>query len=99
MQVCRKIGVRHLWVDNLCIVQDNDEDKEDQIDLMDEIYGHALVILVVAAGEGADNGIPGMGEKKRHLASYMEAVDGQELMTSLATTTLAVKRSTWNTRA
>jgi hypothetical protein len=31
MQVCRKIGVRHLWVDSLCIVQDDDEDMEDQI--------------------------------------------------------------------
>jgi hypothetical protein len=98
-QVCRNIGVRHLWVDALCIVQDDDEDKKDQIGLMDEIYGHALAVLVVAAGEGADYGIPGMGEKKRDLASYVETVDGKVLMTSLATTTFSAKRSQWNTRA
>lgn len=98
MQVCRKIGVRHLWVDALCIVQDDDEDKEDQISLIDKIYRHALAVLVVAARESADNGIPGIGKKKRSLASYVETVDGKELMTSLTTTTLSAKRSTWNTR-
>ena len=99
MQVCRNIGVRHLWVDALCIVQDDNEDKEDQIGLMDEIYGRALAVLIVAAGDGADYGIPGMGEKKRALASYQGTVDGQVLMTSLATTTFSAKRSQWNTRA
>jgi len=74
MQVCRNIGVHHLWVDALCIVQDDDEDI--QIGLMDEIYGHALAVLIVAAGDGVDYGIPGMGEKMRELVSYVETVDG-----------------------
>jgi hypothetical protein len=99
MQVCRNIGVRHLWVDALCIVQDDDEDKSDQIKLMDEIYGHALAVLVVAAGEGAEYGIPGMGAKPRALVNCEEAVDGKILMTSLASTTHSAKRSHWNTRA
>ena len=99
MQVCRNIGVRYLWVDARCIVQDDGEDKKDQIGLMDEIYGQALAVLIVAAGEGADYGIPGMGEKKRELVSYVETVDGIELMTSLASTTFSAKRSQWNTRA
>ncbi|KAF2241542.1 HET-domain-containing protein, partial [Trematosphaeria pertusa] len=99
MQVCRNIGVRHLWVDALCIVQDDDEDKKDQIGLMDEIYGHALAVLIVVAGDDAGYGIPGMGEKKRALASYQETVDGKVLMTSLSTTTFSAKRSQWNTRA
>jgi hypothetical protein len=99
IQVCRNIGVRYLWVDALCIIQDDDRDKKDQIALMDEIYGHALAVLVVAAGDGAAYGIPGMGKRKRELASYVENVDGQMLMTSLATTTFSAKRSQWNTRA
>jgi hypothetical protein len=99
MQVCRNIGVRHLWVDALCIVQDDDEDKSDQIKLMDEIYGHALAVLVVAAGEGAEHGIPGMGQRERALVTCEEVVDGKILRTSLASTTHSAKRSHWNTRA
>ena len=99
MQVCRNIGVRYLWVDALCIVQDDEQDKSDQIGLMDEIYGHALAVLVVAAGDGAEHGIPGMGQRTRALTNFEEAVDGKILMTSLASTTNSAKRSHWNTRA
>ncbi len=99
MQVCRNIGVRYLWVDALCIVQDDDQDKSDQIRLMDEIYGHARAVLIVAAGEGAEHGIPGMGKQTRSLVNCEEVVDGKTLMTSLASTTDSAKRSHWNTRA
>ncbi|KXX79348.1 Heterokaryon incompatibility protein 6, OR allele [Madurella mycetomatis] len=77
MQVCRNIGVRYLWVDALCIVQDDEQDKSDQIGLMDEIYGHALAVLIVAAGDGAEHGIPGMGQQTRALVNCEEAVDAQ----------------------
>lgn len=99
MQVCRNIGVRYLWVDALCIVQDDEQDKSDQIGLMDEIYGHALAVLIVAAGDGAEHGIPGMGQRTRAIINCEEAVDGKILMTSLASTTNSAKRSHWNTRA
>jgi hypothetical protein len=99
MQVCRNIGVRHLWVDALCIVQDDEQDKSDQVGSMDEIYGHALAVLIVAAGDSAEHGIPGMGQRTRALINCEEAVNGKILMTSLASTTNAAKRSHWNTRA
>jgi len=99
MDVCRKIGVRHLWVDALCIIQDDAQDKAHQIGLMDEIYGRALAVLIVAAGDGAESGIPGMGEKSRELVFYTETVSDEKLMASLASTTLSAKRSKWNTRA
>ncbi|KAM3070634.1 hypothetical protein ACMFMF_008086 [Clarireedia jacksonii] len=99
IQVCRNIGVRHIWIDALCIIQDDNKDKKDQIALMDEIYGHALAVLIGAAGDDTACSIPGLGKRKRELTSYVETVDGQLLMTSLATTTFSAKRSQWNTRA
>lgn len=99
MQVCREIGVHRLWVDALCIVQDDEEEKKIQINQMDVIYGCALAVLIVAAGEDANNGIPGLNGKNRDLICYTESVGDGSLMTSLAATTLSARRSAWNTRA
>lgn len=99
LQVCQEIGVKYLWVDALCIVQDDDKERDEQISLMDQIYGNALAVLAVAAGDDANHGIPGMGTSARDLAAYEETVNGQKLMTSLSSTTQMARRSKWNTRA
>lgn len=46
--VTRSIGYRYLWVDSLCIVQDDAADVESQLGMMGEIYGNAN--LNIAAG-------------------------------------------------
>jgi len=54
IQVCRKIGLRFLWVDALCIIQDDDNDKYDQIARMGSIYKNATLTIVAAcAGTAA----------------------------------------------
>lgn len=45
---------RIIWVDAVCINQDNDQEKEKQIQLMAKIYGQASRV-VVWLGETADN--------------------------------------------
>ncbi|KAK4198322.1 heterokaryon incompatibility protein-domain-containing protein [Triangularia verruculosa] len=54
------IGERYLWVDSLCIVQDEDEAKHAQIRDMAEIYGRALLTIVAADGDDADHGLRGI---------------------------------------
>jgi Heterokaryon incompatibility protein (HET) len=50
IEVTRAIGYRYLWVDSLCIVQDDQQDRHSQINMMDEIYSNAT--LTIAAGSG-----------------------------------------------
>ncbi|KAF2830914.1 hypothetical protein CC86DRAFT_246452, partial [Ophiobolus disseminans] len=48
IKVCEDLKIPYLWIDSLCIVQDNMEDKSAQIQNMDRIYSKSYVTLVVA---------------------------------------------------
>ncbi|KAK3994803.1 heterokaryon incompatibility protein-domain-containing protein [Cladorrhinum sp. PSN332] len=64
MEVVRSLGLRYLWADRMCIIQDSDEDKGKQIALMDLIYGHAIVTIATASSEHLDSGISGVSTNR-----------------------------------
>ena len=45
MLVIRQMGERYLWVDALCIQQDDQLEKHTQIELMHRVYGNAIFAL------------------------------------------------------
>ncbi|PVH82441.1 hypothetical protein DL98DRAFT_414873, partial [Cadophora sp. DSE1049] len=49
IQFCRKIGWRYLWVDALCIIQDDKVDVASQISQMQSIYRFADFTIVAAS--------------------------------------------------
>lgn len=57
--VCR-LGIRFLWVDSLCIVQDDTDAKQSQIDAMGSIYRQAFVTIIACKGGHADFGLHGL---------------------------------------
>lgn len=57
IRVVRLLGERYLWVDCLCIVQDDVETKADQIHRMWEIYAGAFATIVAAQGGDANHGL------------------------------------------
>ncbi|KAG6358249.1 hypothetical protein INS49_014133 [Diaporthe citri] len=60
MDVVRRLGERYLWVDRLCIEQDNTTQKQAHIQKMDVIYSHALVTIIAYAGVAATSPLPGL---------------------------------------
>jgi hypothetical protein len=54
------IGIPFLWVDSLCIVQDDEYSRNIHLSSMAVIYANASVTMIAAAGEDADYGIPGV---------------------------------------
>ncbi|CAG8952220.1 hypothetical protein HYFRA_00000960 [Hymenoscyphus fraxineus] len=58
-------GYRYLWVDQLCIDQNDAQKKSEQISQMDLIYGTAELTLVAAAGIDSSFGLPGVSSKLR----------------------------------
>ena len=72
------IGQRYLWVDALCIVQDDSNSKETQIKHMGSVY-HAALFTIIASGRDADAGLPGVREGSRNEVQYLETVRGMKL--------------------
>ena len=59
IEVARKVGVEYLWVDALCILQDSDQDKAQEISAMDQIFSNALFTIAAASASGAQQGFLG----------------------------------------
>ncbi|KAF2470656.1 HET-domain-containing protein [Lindgomyces ingoldianus] len=57
MNFARLIGERYLWVDQLCMVQDNDATKHPQINNIASIFANSIVTFAAAGGNSADWGL------------------------------------------
>lgn len=54
--VTRKLHFRYLWVDALCIIQDDKDDKDHEISQMATIYKNAAITLAAGTAERASDG-------------------------------------------
>lgn len=72
IDVVKLLGKRYLWVDVLCIPQDDAEIKSREIDLMGAICANATVTIVVADGNDAEYGIRGFQRLTRSRDLNME---------------------------
>jgi heterokaryon incompatibility protein (HET) len=57
IDLCSHLCFRYLWVDSLCIAQDDDLAKSAHIRHMDTIYQRASFTLVAAAGKDSNGGL------------------------------------------
>ncbi|PQE16156.1 heterokaryon incompatibility protein [Rutstroemia sp. NJR-2017a BVV2] len=54
------IGYQYLWIDRLCIVQDDEVNKQTHINRMGSIYTHADLTIVAADGDDPEYGLRGV---------------------------------------
>ncbi|CCM06149.1 uncharacterized protein FIBRA_09622 [Fibroporia radiculosa] len=92
------LGERYLWVDALCIVQDDLDDQISQIKVMDQIYSNALLTVFAAGGMSAQASLPGLRSRRSSFNQHIEKIQGLHLAVSLTTLDEAITRSFWNTR-
>jgi hypothetical protein len=54
--ITQRLGFQYLWVDAICIIQDSDEDKSQEIQQMCDIYRNAHVAIVAATASDSNQG-------------------------------------------
>jgi hypothetical protein len=93
----RQLGERYLWIDSLCIVQDDPSDKTVQIGVMDLIYGSSEFTIFAAAGTSRDH-LPGVRPGTRDPEQHIAKVQGLQLAIPLPNAKEIITDSTWNER-
>src|SRR5436190_22294515 len=54
----RRLGLQYLWVDALCIIQDNEDYWRKESQMMAAIYGNALLTIAASCAESPTDGFP-----------------------------------------
>lgn len=62
IEVCRRLSIRYLWVDTLCIIQDSHEDWEGQAAKMADIYEGAFLTISAPSSPSHDAGLHATSE-------------------------------------
>jgi hypothetical protein len=56
VSITRGLGIRYLWVDTLCIIQDDPEDWERESSKMNQIYRSSLVMIAASGSKDGRGG-------------------------------------------
>ena len=99
MYACTNIGHRYLWIDSLCIIQDDKDDLAEQIASMSDIYSGAFLTIIAAWGDNADSGMPGVFKGPQRDPQHVAEFEGLELIEVLPLLGEVIERSTWKARA
>ena len=102
MQLIKRFGLRYLWVDALCIDQDDFSDKEEQIARMGSVFQGAFFTIIAASGSDSDAGLPGLRPKTRFKKQQLVEAGNITLLSSVQhpyEKMLTPETSKWSRRA
>lgn len=99
IHLAKLIGYRYLWVDALCIVQDDSSIRHHQIAQMYNIYQCADVTIVAAGGSDCSQAIPGVSLDRKAFQRYkLHNIPGLPLMKLPESTVYSITDSHWKAR-
>ncbi|GAT21461.1 hypothetical protein RIB2604_01003510 [Aspergillus luchuensis] len=96
IRACIELKIRYLWVDRLCIVQDDTTVKVSQINAMGDIYSHSYLTLVDSEGVTMDHGLPGVSQARASQNIYK--VCGMSLRAIEDSFSDLLEKSKWRSR-
>jgi len=75
VKCAHELGLRYLWVDGLCIIQDSQEDKAKEIGRKSSIYQNAHITISAAMAKSCDEGFLGTRELVENLPKMSFKLD------------------------
>lgn len=99
LQVVRDLNETYIWIDALCIIQDDMVAKSGLIERMDKVYTAAYLTVIAASSADPQTNypIPGIGVPRAHQQS-VEEVDGVRLVTAFPNYNTSLDMSRWSKR-
>ena len=94
----RDIGERYLWVDSLCLVQDDEDEILQCTLIMDAYFSMATLTIVAASGKDAHTGIPGIAQIPRQDTRVIKNVAPGVFMTAQNELDMYLRNSIYATR-
>lgn len=74
IELVKLLGERYLWIDALCLVQNDKDDVEKGLTVMDLIYENATMTIIAACCNHADESLPGVTESSRSVDKRIETI-------------------------
>lgn len=74
IEAVQGLNEKYLWVDSLCLVQNDSADVKNGIAVMDLIYERAMLTIIAASGGHANAGLPGVGSTCRSNTQRIEQI-------------------------
>jgi hypothetical protein len=110
MYLTEQLEEKYLWVDAICIKQDDPDDRAKQIENMGNVYSCAHLTIAAAAGCDANSGLPGVRPNSRLMKQYFGQVNALEksvygipshrlqLISTSRPYSTSMQRSVWSNR-
>lgn len=89
------LGYRYIWIDHFCLpLRENKMERRQQLDLLGEVFARSALTIIVAAGDGVADGIPGVSIHRDQDQLSLQNESGL-FTTSLLRPDVEVAASTW----
>jgi hypothetical protein len=74
VDIVKVLNERFLWIDVLCLVQNDGTDMRSGIEVMDLIYERSVLSIIAASGDSANAGLPGVRAGSRFITNHVERI-------------------------
>ncbi len=98
IRVTEQLGEQYLWVDSLCLNQNDPSTLAAEIGLMDRIYERAVLTLITSTSQDVYSEIPGLRPHSRLRSIGDLCLDGRPIKAVCVATVITEFRGAWQFR-